>query len=96
MSIEPQSVITEEEMKIEYLCEGKLVFLTGRYVIDKKRSGKEILMVEVIPISVANTTKGINKNFNKFVKRDSLKVLQGDYKIGTMLTDGKEDDHEKN
>lgn len=82
--------ITDEELKIEFLSEGKLVFLTGRYVIDKKRSsGKEVMMVEIIPISVANTTGAKNKNFNKFVKRESLKVLQGDYKISTILADEK-------
>jgi hypothetical protein len=87
--------VKDEELKIEFLHDGKLVYLTGRYVVDtKKASGKKVLMVEIIPVSVAHTTGGKNKNFNRFVKRDSLKVLQGDYKISTIMTDSKNTNEE--
>lgn len=78
----------EMELKPEYLLrtyvfDGREVKLTGRIAKQKKRSGAQVTVWEICPLSVANSSPK-NTSFNKWVKPLELFHIIGDNKLAQM------------
>lgn len=79
-----------KDLSQSFINDGKIVKLTGRYAIDRKPSGKETLLVECIPLSIA-ATNVTNTNFNKWLPRSKLIDIQGEYIIGKPKEEKKDE-----
>lgn len=72
--------IKEEYLAKTYVYDTREVRLTGRIAKKKKRSGKEVEVWEVCPVSVANTAPK-NTAFNKWCNPMDLLHIEGENKL---------------
>lgn len=79
-------MINLDDLKLEFVYDGKIVRMTGRYAEQKKRSGKMTLLVEICPASIANASPN-NTNFNRWINRNLLIDIHGQHVLAKVIAD---------